>query len=147
MMFSSNQILEISGCLDHDKELLSALEFALKFSGTLSSFENETKANIKCVYQITQDGRYCIGKAYDKPENGWNEYPFDFDIAIISQIIIQFLKKQAKNIHYKAEFDGTYANGFVMKAIPESMGDDDNGIKNPFEGIVEFSPHICFYSK
>lgn len=144
MMFSSNQILEISGCLNHRNELCSALEFALKFSGDLSSFENETKADIKCVYQITQDGRYCIGKAYSKPKDGWNEYPFDFDLSIISQIIIKHLEKQ----DIKSGFwDGGYDKGFIMKAIPESMSSEDNGIKNPFYGIVEFKPYTCFYSK
>lgn len=145
MMFSSNQLLEISGCLDHKNELLSALEFALKFSDDLSSFKNETKADIRCVYQITQDGRYCIGKAYGKPKDGWNEYQFDFDISIISQIIVQFLKKQ--NAPCSDYGDGAYAKGFIMRAIPESMADEKDGIKNPFYGIVEFRPYPCFYSK
>lgn len=146
MMFSSNQVLEISGCLSDVNELFSALEFALKFSDNLLSFKNVTKADIKCVYQITKDGRYCIGKAYGKPENGWNEYPFDFDISIISQIIAQFLKKQP--IKNKYDYgDGTYENGFIMRVIPESMSYESNGIKNPFYGIVEFESYVCFYSK
>lgn len=147
MMFSSNQVLEISGCLDHNGELFSALEFALKFSGNLSSFNNETKANIKCVYQITQDGRYCIGIAYGTPKDGWNEYQFDFDISIISQIITQFLKKHSIKASCPNYGDGAYAEGFIMKVIPESMASESNGIKNPFYGIVEFSPYTCFYSK
>ena len=147
MMFSSNQILEVSGCLSHSGELCSALEFALKFSDDLSSFKNETKADIRCVYQITQDGRYCIGKAYGKPKDGWNEYQFDFDVSIISQIIVQFLKKQSIKAPCPDYGDGAYAEGFIMKAIPESMADESNGIKNPFYGIVEFRPYACFYSK
>ena len=143
-MFSSNQILEISGCLVHANELITALEFALKFSGNLRSFQNETKANIKCVYQITPDGRYCIGIAYDTPKAGWNEYPFDFDLSIISQIIIKHLEKQS--IKYSG-CDGSYEKGFIMKAIPESLADETNGIKSPFYGIVEFKPYTCFYSK
>lgn len=144
MMFSSNQVLEISGCLEPKGELLSALEFALKFSDNLSSFNNVTKADIKCVYQITEDGRYCIGKAYSKPKDGWNEYPFDFDLSIISQIIAKHLEKQSVK---DGGWDGCYDKGFIMKAIPESMGEEYNGIKNPWYGIVEFSPYTCFYSK
>lgn len=144
MMFSSNQVLEVSGCLEHKGELFSALEFALKLSDNLSSFNNVTKADIKCVYQITEDGRYCIGKAYNKPEDGWNEYPFDFDLSIISQIIAKHLEKQNIN---RGIWDGCYDKGFIMKSIPESMSDEYNGIKNPFYGIIEFSPYTCFYSK
>lgn len=59
-IFSSNQVLEISGSFG---QLQVALEFALKMSG-----------NSKCVYQITEDGRYRIGKVYDKPKEGWNEF-------------------------------------------------------------------------
>lgn len=144
MMFSSNQVLEISGSIDHIDELFSALEFALKFSDNLSSFNNVTKADIKCVYQITSDGRYCIGKAYSKPKDGWVEYPFDFDLSIISQIIKKHLEKQKIS---GCGFDGGCSKGFIMKAIPETMSDNYNGIKNPFYGIVEISPYTCFYSK
>lgn len=144
MMFSSNQILEVSGCIDHEGELYSALEFALKFSDDLLSFQNKTKANVKCVYQITEDGRYCIGKAYNKPENGWNEFPFDFDLDIISRIIVKHLEKQATQ---HGRWDGSYTKGFVMRVIPESFDDEENGIKSPDYGIVEFAPYTCFYSK
>lgn len=144
MMFSSNQILKVSGCLSHSGELYNALEFALKASDDLSSFNNVTKADIRCVYQVTNDGRYCIGKSYGKPKDGWSEYPFDFDLSIISQIIIKHLEKQ--NIE-RDIWDGSYAKGFIMQAIPESMSDEYNGIKNPWYCIVEFSPYTCFYSK
>ena len=144
MMFSSNQILEISGCLSHSGELCNALEFALKVSDSWSSFNHITKADIRCVYQITPDGRQCIGKSYGKPEDGWNEYPVDFDLSIISQIIIKHLEKQT--IMYDGG-DGSYHKGFLMKAIDESFASEENGIKNPFYGIVEFTPFTCFYSK
>jgi hypothetical protein len=143
-MFSSNQILEVSGCLTHNMELYNALEFALKASDNLIAFNNKTKADVKCVYQITEDGRYCIGKAYGKPKDGWNEYPFDFDLSIISQIIVKHLEKQ--EVQYDM-WDGSYSKGFLMKAIEESFASVENGIKQPSCGIVEFSPYTCFYSK
>ena len=143
-MFSSNQILEISGCLAHKDDLYKALEFALKYNDHLNSFTHPTKTDSKCVYQITEDGRYCLGWAWGEPKEGWLKYPFDFDLSIISQIIAQHLGKQ--DIHYDM-WDGSYEKGFLMKAIEESMGSEVNGIKNPFYGIVEFSPYTCFYSK
>ena len=39
MMFSSNQILEVSGSLSDQNELESALEFALKYSGNAKKME------------------------------------------------------------------------------------------------------------
>ena len=122
-MFSSNQVLEISGSFG---QLQSALEFALKMSGYS-----------KYVYQITDDGKYRIGKVYDKPKEGWNEFQFDFDTSIVSQIITHFLSKQ--DINYVYEVDGGYNKGFIMIAISEYVGDG--------YGIVEFKPFVCFYSK
>lgn len=133
-MFSSNQVLEVSGSFG---QLKSALEFALNMCGV--------SKESKCVYQITDDGRYCIGRIYDEPRKGWTEFQFDFDTGIVSQIITQFLSKQ--NLDYEDEGDGGYNKGFIMTSIPESMGDEYKGIKSPFYGIVEFRPFVCFYSK
>lgn len=137
MMFSSNQVLEVSGNIEHKGELQNALEFALRTSG-------HDKPTSKIVYQITADGRYCIGWAFLDIPDGWHEYPFDFDISIMSQIIAKYLNKQS--IQYSG-WDGSHDKGFLMKAIEESMDSEENGIKNPFYGIVEFSPFTCFYSK
>lgn len=143
-MFSSNQILKISGCLTHSDDLYNALEFALKATGDLTSFTHITKADVKCVFQITEDGKYCIGKAYGKPETGWNEFPFEFDLNIIAQIITKHLLKQ--EIKYGG-WDGSYEKGFVMTAIEKSFANEKDGIKTPFYGIVKFEPFTCFYAK
>lgn len=138
-MFSSNQVLEVSGDLTHSDDLYNALGFAIKTSD--SDFTN-SDTELKCVYQITEDGRYCIGWLYGKIVEGWNEFQFDFDLNIISQIISQHLMKQEIK---EGILDGRYKKGFIMKAIPESMANEYNGIKNPFYGIVEFKPYTCFY--
>ena len=143
MMFSSNQTLEVSGCLSHKGELYNALEFALKASGSLDVFTRDCKP-AKCVYQKTKDGRYCIGWVFDDMKDGWNEFPFEFDLNIISQIIAKHLEKQ-ELVSYG--FDGSYHKGFIMKAIPDSLSSECDGIRNPFYGIVEFSPYTCFYGK
>ena len=143
MMFSSNQILEVSGSLHHAEELYTALEFALKMSGNINSFKRKDKPS-KCVYQITEDGRYCIGWAYEKIGEGWNEFPFEFDLSIISQIIVKHLQKQETK---KDIWDGSYEKGFLMKYVEDDFSDERNGIKKPFYAIVEFCPYTCFYSK
>ncbi len=141
-MFSSNQILEVSGCLTHTNELRNALEFALKASGNLPIFTRPDRPT-KCVYQITDKGSFCIGwSPFDAVEvkKGWNEFHFDFDLDIISAIIIQHLKKQ--DFEHSGG-DGSYDKGFIMSASIEN----DDAVKNPFYCIVEFRPFTCYYAK
>ena len=133
-MFSSNQKLEISGEYD---QLKSALEFAIKLDGTDLD---------QLCYQITEDGKFCIGWfSGNVLALGWRRFQFDFDTDIVSKIIIQFLSKQKqKDI---PAFDGDKVKGFVMRVIPETFSDFENGIKNPFNGIISFETFTCFYSK
>ena len=133
-MFSSNQKLEISG--DYN-QLKSALEFALKYDGTDLN---------KLCYQTTDDGKYCLGWFCDgEPFDGWKKFQFDFDVEIVSKIIIQFLSKQKQE--EIPVFDGGTNNGFIMEVIPKKFSDYENGIRNPFYGIVSFKSFTCFYSK
>jgi hypothetical protein len=141
MMFSSNQILEFSGCLSHRDELKHAFEFAIKASGWYEPMTRKEKP-CACSYQITKDGRYCIGWGEEK--DGWKEFPFEFDVDIISQIIAKHLAKQRVD---EGEWDGSYVAGFLMKAIPDSFASEEDGIKNPFRGIVSFEPYTVFYAK
>lgn len=133
-MFSSNQKLEISGEYD---QLKSALEFALKLDGT--DFD-------ELCYQITEDGKFCIGWfSGNVLALGWKRFQFDFDIEIVSRIIVQFLSKQKQKD--MSGFNGDTESGFVMRAIPETFSNLDNGIQNPFYGIISFKAFTCFYSK
>lgn len=133
-MFTSNQKLEISGNYD---QLKSALEFAIKLDGT--------DFNDLC-YQTTEDGKFCIGwLSGNGLASGWKRFQFDFDTEIVSKIIIQFLSKQKQKD--MIGFDGSTEKGFVMRVIPETFSDFENGIQNPFYGIVSFKAFTCFYSK
>lgn len=144
-MFSSNQVLEISGSLHHRNELESALEFALKYSGEEKNMtQEEIDRGCKLLYQITEDGKYCIGWGFKDVPQGWLEYPFKFDIDIVSRIICQHLETQVVKRDIWCD---TYDKGFIMKCIDECMAPEDNGIKSPFYGIVYFEPYTCFYSK
>lgn len=133
-MFSSNQKLEVSGEYD---QLKSALEFALKLEGT--DFDD-------LCYQTTEDRKFCIGwMSGNGLASGWEKFQFDFDLEIVSRIIVQFLSKQKQKD--MQGFDGSKVKGFVMKAIPETFSDFENGIQNPFYGIISFEIFTCFYSK
>ena len=146
MMFSSNQILEVSGTLSHLEQLESALEFALKYSGQAKNMnQEEIDRGCKFVYQITKDGKYCIGWGFKDVPEGWNEYPFRFEIDIVSRIIRQHLESFPKE--KGNDYDGSYSKGFVMKCSEESMSSEKDGIKKPFYCIVYFKPYTCFYSK
>ena len=143
-MFSSNQVLTYSGTFN---ELQLALEFALKASGKDKNMnEEERKRGCKLVYQISKTGKYCIGWAFGRVPNGWKEYDFDFDIEIVSKIIIQYLKKQEPvNIKDKEiQGDGSTSKGFIMSHDrPEYTSD----IQNCFYMIVYFQAFENYYAK
>lgn len=137
-MFSSNQVLEISGDFSN---LESALDFVIDYSGYKSNF---------ICYQITEDGKFCIGWGNSdkkQPYGNWKKFEFDYDSSIVSRIIIQLLEKQKRKNSPYDYFDGSTDEGFLMKAIPETFSEEENGIKDPFYGIVSFEPFINYYSK
>lgn len=134
-MFSSNQIFEISGSLE---QLEDAIRFALKHYGT----PNEKGL----FYQVTEDGKYCLGWSSD--ENYWKKFPFDFNPHIVSEIIEQHIKKAMDNMKSDYEWaDGSTGRGFLMKAIPDMFSDEYKGIKKPFYGIISIEPFENFYAK
>lgn len=142
MMFSSNQILEVSGSLSHSNELECALEFALKYSGhDKNMLQSEIDRGCKLVYQITEDGKYCIGWGFEDIRSGWLKYPFKFDIEIVSKIIKQHLEEFPVK---EGMLDGSYGKGFIMKC---PYGEDYMEIENAFYCIVYFKPYTCFYAK
>ena len=135
-MFSSNQEFKISGDFS---QLQSALKFAVDY--------DETSGN-QLVYQTTEDGKYCIGWKPDSgPTEGWENFQFDYGSEIVAKIIIQFLQKQKYKESPYEYFDGGTNEGFLMKNIPETFSDEQDGIKNPFYGIISFEPFTNFYSK
>lgn len=137
-MFSSNQILDISGSLD---QITSALNFAMAYSGQLNHFsDEEQKRGCKLVFQITEDGKYCIGWGFGEVPNGWTEYQFKPDSHIISAIIEQRLMGFPCQ---EDGFNGSYEQGFRMRQIDFHT----EGVENPFFGIVYFEPYTCFYAK
>ena len=144
-MFSSNQVLEVSGSLSNRNELEDALEFALKYSGNAKNMlQVEIDRGCKLLYQITENGKYCIGWGFKDAMEGWKEYPFKFEIGIVGGIIRQYLE----NCPEKEDvIEGAYDKGFLMKCVRDGMESEQCGIKNPFFCIVYFEPYTCFYSK
>ena len=133
-MFSSNQVFEISGDLG---QLESAIKFVVDFYGNGN--------NVIDSFQITKDGQYCLGWGDNE---GWTKFPFDFDVHIVSEIIKQHLKKQSVGRESEWEdYDGCTDDGFLMKCIPETFSNEEDGIVNPFFGIVSIEPFEAFYSK
>ena len=130
-MFSSDQILKISGAME---QLEMTIEFAINMHGI-------GKSGI--CYQITEDGKYCLGWG---DEEGWSKFPFDFDMHIVSEIVKQHLKKQKIEDPYSYS-DGSSELGLLMKVIPETFSDEKDGIKHPFYGIVSIEPYFNFYGK
>jgi hypothetical protein len=136
-MFSSNQVLSVSGELD-----IQYIKYCLLFALRLANYDyNSPKST--CVWQITEDGRYCIGWASVHIPKGWNAYDFEFDIDKISEIILKHMESvdpyQANNC--------AACSGFVMDVIPETLAEEYNGIVKPFYGLILFRPYLCEYSK
>ena len=145
MMFSSNQVFEISGSMD---QLQAALQFALNYLGHAKDMtQREIARGCKLVYQIAKDGKYCIGWSFNGAADGWNEYPFDFDVNIVAPIIAQHLGKLETPDNGYEWADGGESDGFLMKMIMPLFSDESDGIKEPFYGIVCFEKCKCFYAK
>lgn len=139
-MFSSNQILDVSGGLD---QVALALKFALEYSEHIRSF-SEPDSRRTTIFQITKSGKYCIGWSYGDIPEGWEMYQFRPDITIISAIIRQHL--ESFPIHYGGG-DGSYVQGFQMRALGETYAYESEEIKNPHYCLVYFEPFTCFYHK
>lgn len=137
MMFSSNQVLSVSGELD-----IKYIKHCLSFALHLANYDYHSPKST-CTWQITEDGRYCIGWASVHIPNGWNSYEFEFDINKISEIIYNHMQAIDP---YKAN-NCAACSGFVMDVIPETLAEQENGIIKPFYGIVCFRPYLCAYSK
>lgn len=142
-MFSSNQIFEISGEMS---QLEAALDFALSYSDNAKIMRaEERERGCKLLYQITKDGRFCIGWGFVSVPEGWQEYPFDIEVSILAQIISLHLKKihEAENKSKYKMGDGTTLTGFLMKHISSNS----EGIITPLYGIVSFESFYNFYAK
>lgn len=144
-MFHSNQRFEISGDLTEKDLLKDALQFVFKVTENLNLFEDkEYQRGLRLLYQITEDGKYCLGWDFNKAKEGWSEFPRFSDIDTVSKTVENYLKT------FKADdfdFDGISNKGFLMKIVKESEDDDDVGIKNCDDCIVYFEPYTCYYSK
>lgn len=130
-MFSSEQVFELSGTME---QLQMAIKFAIDMYGI---------GKDRITYQITKDGKYCLGW---NDGSGWNKFPFDFDSHIVAKIVEQHLEKQDCEDPY-AWADGSSEKGFLMKAIPQLFSDRYKGIKSPFYGIVSIEPYMNYYAK
>lgn len=137
-MFSSNQRLEVSGRLSSVTDVFRSLKFALS-----SYNDNELELN-SLYYQITNDGKFCVGCCY-VPVDCWSKVEQE-SLEDFASKIYSFLREQEVDNPYKYA-DGSSHKGFLMKAIPESLADDANGIKKPFYGIVSFESFYSYYSQ
>ena len=144
-MFSSNQVFEISG--DYN-QLESALRFAFQYEGNDENLSpSEIARGCKTLYQITDDGKYCIGWGFKNVPEGWCEYPFDFEYGIVSKIIAQHLRKQPQ-VKNKYEWaDGSTSEGFLMRCPDNMKCEEKEHIIESFYCIVCFEKYTNFYAK
>lgn len=131
-MFSSEQIFDINGEMDQ-------LEMSIKFAMQMNGIPKNPS------YQITKDGKYCLGWIVDEKE-GWKPLPFDFDAHIVAEIVKQHLRKQDIEDPYD-DWDGSSELGFRMKVIDRVFSNEKDGVRQPFYGIVSIEPEYIYYAK
>ena len=136
-MFSSNQVFEVSCTKD---QLRSVLAFALN----LASEERTNPRKLAC--QMTTDGKFAIGWFHQEPKSGWQILVSPTpSVDLLTEAAIQYLKDSPD---HTMEFgDGSYEQGYLVKAIQETMASEWDGIKNPFYGYVTIQAYKVFYSK
>ena len=44
-------------------------------------------------------------------------------------------------------YDGSYTKGFLIKDIPKTYDNENNGVKDPFYAIISIEAYTCFYHK
>lgn len=140
-MFSSNQELKISG--DSLEDLLMILEFGMTYSGLKERLTRRDKPT-SLIFQITNTGKFCIGDCFkENIKEGWEFFPFDYDIEILARVILQTINKAKLNNEYCGG-DGSSRKGFIMQHC-ESSNEED--IKNAWIGDLVFTPFYTYYAK
>jgi hypothetical protein len=134
-MFSSNQIIRISGPLDGE-DLHKALTYVLQ---TYYDGKVDTE---RLSYQVTEDGKFCIG--WTETED-WKRFQFNFSMKNISTTVESYLKNKGK--FDEPNIDGCMEKGFLIENIDSCMSEEMDGIKSPFYGIVKISPYTVLYAK
>lgn len=130
-MFSSNQVLQISGDLN-PSDIKNALDYAMELYGFVQS---------PIGWQFSEDNKFCIGK-FVNDNTDWNKFPLDidFDTELAAVLIYKYLNQQEYILD--GPYDGAYEKGFLMKTIKS-----DTKIKSSFYGIVSFEVFVNFYAK
>ena len=141
-MFSSNQVLQISGELKEDI-LTNAIDYAMQYSDYKESFLSDD-SNIIPSFRIFND-KYYIGYTFKKDNDRndpWQKYPFDYDSAIISKIVIQYLEK-LDSYNMNLGLDGSSYKGFLLRAI----NDQSACFHKSYRAIISIEPFVQYYAK
>ena len=150
MMFSSNQKFDVTCELEGLEEVIA---FAVKASGCLECLTRYDR-RVRPAFQATLTGLYCIGLGSvhaagesEAPE-GWTDFPFDYDPAILAPIVAQWVRSQPKP--EPSGTDGTERLGVEVahpNDLPGIFRAWQGGIKGPLNCILTFRPYAVGYDK
>lgn len=138
-MFSSNQVFTVS-CDDTQLETVLRTAISMHESGNIERFFKTA------VYQTT-DQKIALGWCGSDPAKGWNKFPLG---APTMEMVLAFVRQFCKEHPVSGDhfWDGSYRQGYIIKAIPENMGDEnEDGIKSPFYGVITIEAYENCYSK
>lgn len=134
---SSTEEVVISGTLD---KLESAIDFTFRFTEWVDAFTRKGDP-AKCVFQIANDGRCCLGSIFksSKDTEGWTIFPFEYDLKAISIVVSQHLKNMQDKLKYPDE--DCFELGFRLKIGDEDESDiDEFTLKNSHHCILHIQP-------
>lgn len=122
-MFSSNQVIKISGELNP-----TAIANVLKF---IKSAYNE-KWN---CFKIAEDGTFILGNIYDLDKEDWEKFQFEYDDQTLGMIICNHLRGLKYHDDGWDFFDGSTYEGFICEDIEMTWA------------TIQFKPFTTFYAK
>ena len=134
-MFSSNQVLEISGDLNESgiKNLKAALSYVINASG--DKIKNFQIVDDKLIFGW---GKVC------NQNSPWIKYPFEVNVDILVPIITDFLSKHKPDSYDFSDWDGGTYDGWKLKCCT-----DIHMLNIGEYGYATFyiEPFGCFYHK
>lgn len=143
-MLSSNQVLDISCAFN---ALPHVIDFAFGLAGEKRSMTTGLRPVRRPAWKVTNSGLYCLGSRFIH-DNTWQEYPFNYDPQILSDIVIQWLKKQPEPDN--SNTDGIQDIGARVRGYASVFHDDPDKareVQTPLNCVICIQPYALGYDK
>ena len=146
-MSATNQCFDVA-CRFED--LASVIALGVELAGwkePMTRYDHR----VRPAFQVTDDGLYCLGvgtmHAVGKstPCAGWTDFPFDYDPAILSPVVAQWVRAHPKPA--PSGTDGTEVLGVRVRGVPSLDPGRCGRIRDPLNCVLAFEPFHLGYDK